>query len=657
MDFIVLFLRRGLPGLILSSLLTACGPTPPTAPSAAAPSVLQAQRKTAEALTLSDPASFTAAAKGFIAAPTGQVLDAEGQVLWDYDSFKFETDDAPDTVNPSLWRQALLNNHIGLFQVQERIWQLRGFDLANMTLIQGDSGWIVVDPLTSRETGAAAIAFARTHLGDQAVRAVIYTHSHADHFGGVLGIISAEQAKAEAIPIVAPDGFMAEATSENVLLGTAMSRRAMFMYGKRLPRNAQGMVDNGLGKAVAFGSIGVIAPTQEIAGTNAELMLDGVKFVFHNVPGSEAPAEFTFNLPELRAYCGAELMSHTLHNLYTLRGAKVRDAREWARYLDQALSDTADVDVVFNQHHWPVWGQDEIQRFIKLQRDTYQYIHDQTVRYMNAGLNGAEIAEQLRLPPSLEKALSTRGYYGSVRHNVKAVYQYYLGWYDGHPANLDPLPPVDAARHYVALAGGPEALRQKAQEALDAGEFRWAAELMKHAVYADPSDSEARELLAQAFDQLGYLAESAAWRNVYLSGALELREGGPEQGFARGKMIEMLAHTPIERFLDAMAASLDGEAAAESDLRINLVFSDSGEKHSLWIENAVLHHRSVDQLPEADATLTLTHAFFLRMVIGDAGAASLLTSSETQIDGSTLKLGKFFGMLDKADGTFGLIER
>jgi alkyl sulfatase BDS1-like metallo-beta-lactamase superfamily hydrolase len=485
---------------------------------------------------------------------------------------------------------------------------------------------------------------------------VVYTHSHVDHFGGVLGVISAEQARADNVPIVAPAGFLAEATSENVLVGTAMARRAMFMYGKRLARHSKGLVDNGLGKAVAFGSIGLIAPTVVVDQPQAELTLDGVRFVFHNVPDSEAPAEFTFNLPDLRAYCGAELMSHTLHNLYTLRGAKVRDALVWARFLDEALVHTADADVVFNQHHWPVWGQHQISEFITQQRDIYRYIHDQTVRQMNAGLNAADIAEQLRLPPSLAQHLSTRGYYGSVRHNVKAVYQYYLGWYDGHPANLDPLPRVEAGKRYVALAGGAEAIRLQARQALEQGQFRWAAELMKHAVYADPADTQARELMASAFDQLGYLAESAAWRNVYLSGALELRDGGPDQGFSRSRFVDMLAQTPIERFLEAMAASLDGVAAADSDLRINLVLSDRDESFTLWIENAVLHHKQTSELPPADATLTVSHGFFLRMVIGEAGAAALLTSSEARIDGSRLKLASFFGMLDKADGRFGLIE-
>lgn len=645
-----------LPMLAATALLWSCSPAPPPASSAASPTVQSAHAKTAAALDIDDPESFAAAGQGFIAKPSGQVHSASGELLWDFDSFQFQSGKAPDSVNPSLWRQALLNNHVGLFQVHERIWQLRGFDLANMTLIQGDSGWIVVDPLTSRETAAVAIAFAREHLGEHPVSAIIYTHSHADHFGGVLGVISAEQARAEAIPILAPAGFLEEATSENVLVGTAMARRAGYMYGKSLPRNAQGLIDNGLGKAVAFGSIGLIPPTQVITQPHQEVILDGLQFVFHNVPGSEAPAEFTFNLPQLGAYCGAELMSHTLHNLYTLRGAKVRDALQWARFLDQALEHISDVDVVFNQHHWPVWGEQQARQFITAQRDVYRYIHDQTVRHINAGLTSAEIAEQLQLPPTLSQHMSTRGYYGSVRHNVKAVYQFYMGWYDGNPANLDPLPPIAAAERYVALAGGALAILDQAQAALDVGDFRWAAELLKHAVYADPGNQQARELQAQAFDQLGYLAESAAWRNVYLSGALELRAGGPDEGFARSRLVEMLAHAPIERFLDAMAATLDGVAAADSDLRINLQFSDRNEAYALWIENAVLHHRRVDSLPPADATLTLTHRFFLRMITGEAGAASLLTSSETQINGSTLSLASFFGMLDKAPGTFGLIE-
>ncbi|MEZ5469698.1 MAG: alkyl sulfatase dimerization domain-containing protein [Lysobacterales bacterium] len=643
----------------MAILLAACSTSENPDPRAgdASQRVARANAEVAAALDLSDPPSFADAERGFIAAPVGQVKNEAGDVIWDYDAFAFVQGQAPATVNPSLWRQALLNNHIGLYQVSERIWQLRGFDLANITLIEGDTGWIVVDTATARETATAAMAFARQHLGDKPVSAVVFTHSHADHFGGALGVISAEEAAARQVPIVAPAGFIEEATSENVLMGTAMGRRAMYMYGSRLSRDARGLVDNGLGKAVAFGRMGILTPTITVSGTDQELVIDGLRFVFHGVNGSEAPSEFVFYLPELKAFCGAELMSHTLHNLYTLRGAKVRDALSWAGFLDAALAQSAEAEVLFNQHHWPVWGQPRIAEFITMQRDSYRYIHDQTVRLMNAGLGASEIAEQLQMPPRLEHYLNVRGYYGTVRHNAKAVYQFYLGWFDANPANLDPLPPVDAARRYVALAGGPERLLLAAQGAYDSGDYRWAAELLKHAVYADPDDAEARELLARSFEQLGYMAEAASWRNVYLSGALELRAGPPEQGISRAMLIDVLKHAPIERFLDAMAASLNGPDAADVELTINLVFSDLGESHVLTIENAVLHHHRAPPDPQADATLTLTKDFFLRMVTGGAGASDLLLSDDTDIEGSRIDLARFFRLLDKAPGTFPIITR
>jgi alkyl sulfatase BDS1-like metallo-beta-lactamase superfamily hydrolase len=623
----------------------------------ATPTVLQANAAVAKAADLSDPPSFADAQRGFIAAPKGQVKDAAGAVIWDYDAFAFVQGAAPATVNPSLWRQALLNNHIGLFKVTEGIWQLRGFDLANITLIEGKTGWIVVDTATARETATAAMAFARQHLGNKPVSAIVFTHSHVDHFGGALGVISAQDAKARSVPVVAPLGFMEEATSENLLMGVAMARRSMFMYGSRLPRDAKGIVDTGLGKAVAYGRVGILPPTIVVDKPQQELVIDGVRFVFHNVPGSEAPAEFVFYLPDFKAFGGAEMMSHTLHNLYTLRGAQVRDALKWAAYLDESLAWAADAEVVFNQHHWPVWGKQRINEFIVAQRDIYKFIHDQTVRQMNAGLTGPEIAETLQLPKSLQDQLNVRGYYGTVRHNVKAVYQKYLGWYDAHPSNLDPLPPVEAGKRYVELAGGAANVLAAAQKAFDAGEFRWSAEVLKHVVYAEPKNDAARDLLARSFEQLGYMAEASTWRSAYLTGALELRQGPPEKGVTTAMLIDMLQHAPIERFLEAMAAGLNGPKAGDTKLTINLVFSDLGESYVLRLENAVLHFRKAPAAKDANATLTLTKPFFLQMVTGGAGAKDLLLSDQTKIDGSTIDLGRFFSMIDKAPGTFPIVTR
>lgn len=646
----------------VGTTLTGCRPTGPdagavgNADAAVAPATRAANEQAAKtAAAAVGGRALEAARRGFVAAPDGRITDDAGAVIWDFAAFDFVTGAPPMTVNPNLWQQAIRNNQVGLFAVTDRIWQLRGFDLANMTLIQGDTGWIVVDTLTCRETAAAALAFARRHLGVVPVSAVVFTHSHVDHFGGVLGVISAEEAAARQVPIVAPAGFIAEATSENILAGTAMGRRAAYMFGDRLPRGPKGLVDVGLGKAVAAGRIGILPPTVVIAKPTEERVIDGVRFVFHNVPDTEAPSEFVFGLPDLGAFCGAELMSHTLHNLYTLRGAKVRDALRWADELDRCLDRVGDAEVLFLQHHWPVWGRDQIRDFVVAQRDAYKFIHDQTVRMINAGLTGPEIAARLEMPRSLHDHMSVHGYYGTVKHNARAVYQFYMGWFDAHPANLDELTSEERAAGYAALVGGVDGLVAAARKAYDAGDFRWAAEVLEHAVHADPDHAAAKELLARTFEQLGWVAESAIWRNFYLTGALELRDGNPRSGRSLESVQDMLQHAPVERFLERMAAAIDGEAAAGSRLKVNLVFSDLGESYVLWIENAVLHFRKAPPDAAANATLTLTKPLFLRLVTGQAGVRDLVFSGDATISGSALDLGRFFLLVEKAPGTFPIV--
>lgn len=642
---------------LVAVVASACRPAARTAPvtGEVAPATRVVHEAAARDLAVPAARALEDARRGFIAAPSGQVRDAAGTVIWDFGAFDFLTGDAPATVHPGLWQQAIRNNQVGLFKVNDRIWQLRGFDLANLTLIEGDSGWIVVDALTTRETAAAALAFAREHLGDRPVSAVVFTHSHVDHFGGVLGVISAEEAAARNVPIVAPVGFMAAATSENILAGTAMGRRAAYMFGDRLSRNARGLVDAGLGKAVAPGRIGILPPTVIVAEATEERVIDGVRFVFHNVPETEAPAEFVFALPDLGAFCGAELMSHTLHNVYTLRGAQVRDALRWADQIDRCLAHVGDSDVLFLQHHWPVWGRDEIRRFIVAQRDAYKFIHDQTVRMINAGLTGPEIAARLEMPRTLHDHLSVHGYYGTVKHNARAVYQFYMGWFDAHPSNLDELTSEERAGRYAALAGGVDALVAAAREAHDAGDFRWAAELLEHAVHAEPDHAAAKELLARTFEQLGWAAESAIWRNFYLTGALELRDGPPPNGRSLESVQDMVRHAPVERFLERMAAAIDSEAAAGSALKINFVFSDLGESYVLWIENAVLHFRKSAPDPAAAATLTLTKPLFVRLMTGQAGVRDLVFSGDASITGSRIDLGRFLLLIEKAPGKFPIV--
>lgn len=616
-----------------------------------------ANERVAQALPLDDPADFEDARRGLIAQPQGKITTADGTVLTDFDAFKFVEGKAPPTVNPSLWRHAVLNAQAGLFKVTDGLYQVRGFDLANMTLVEGKTGFIVIDTLTCNETSAAALAFARKHLGDKPVSAIVFTHSHADHFGGALGVVNAKEAAERKIPVIAPAGFMEEATSENVLVGVAMARRSFYQFGKNLDRSPTGMVDTGLGKAVGYGTISILPPTRLITQPTEELMVDGVRFVFHNVPGAEAPAELTFMIPEKKAYGGAENLAQTMHNLLPVRGAKVRDALRWSEYMDQALEQTAGAEVYFGQHNWPIWGHERIAKFITMHRDVYKYTHDQTVRLINAGYTPREIAEKIRLPKALDAYFGARGYYGDLRHNAKAVYQQYMGAYDGNPANLNSLPPQESAQRYVELMGGVDKVVAAAQKAFNKGDYRWAAELLNQAVFGQPDHKGAKELLARTYDQLGYMSESATWRNSYLTAAAELRNGPPKKGVDRSYMVQMLGQTPVERFLEAMAASLDGPAAEGKDLKVNLVFSDLNESYVLWIENAVLHFRKAAPARDANATLTLTKEIFIKMMAGTAGVKDTLLSDQLKVDGSKIDLVRFFALIDKAPGIFAIVTK
>lgn len=645
----------------LEPIQTPSGPAASTMPGpagAASVATCACQVAVARRHALNDPAALADARRGFIAAPSGQIRNARGRVVWDFDSFDFLHGEAPATVNPSLWRQAILNNQVGLFQVSEGIWQLRGFDLVNLTLIEGATGWIVVDPLTTSETAAAALAFAQQHLGERPVMAVIFTHSHLDHFGGVLGVLDADEARERRVPIVAPTGFMEEATSENILLGTAMGRRAMYMYGARLARDPAGLVDNGLGKANSSGRVGILPPTVLIDRPRQELTLDGVPFVFHNAPGAEAPAELVFALPRHRAFCGAELVGHTLHNLYTLRGAKVRDALLWADYIDAMIDQACEADVLFNQHHWPVWGRDGIARFLKVQRDAYRYIHDQTVRGLNRGQTAPEVAEALQLPPGLDREFAVHGYYGTVKHNVRAVAQHYLGWFDGHPATLDPLPPVEGARRYVLLAGGAEAALAQARAAYDQGDYRWAAELLRHVVLADASNVPARELQALAFEQLGFQAESSAWRNFYLTGALELRQGPPQRLPAGPGPDELLVHTPTGLLLQWLGTHLDGAAAGEWTVTLDAHLIDTDEHYRLWLEHAVLHHRRLNAPQgDADVSLALPRRSLLALLSGAVDPIRVLEAAGVKVEGDAASLRRLLALMDSPAGNFPIVTR
>jgi alkyl sulfatase BDS1-like metallo-beta-lactamase superfamily hydrolase len=641
------------------SLLLACAEKSPTDTSLGAQgntpateTTIRANAAVSKELNLADQQDFDDASRGLIAAPNAlTVAGPNNSTVWDLSSYDFIQGEAPDTVNPSLWRQAKINNHHGLFKVTDGVYQLRGFDISNMSIIEGNSGWIIVDPLTTRETAAAATAFAREHLGDKPVSAVIFTHSHIDHFGGVLSVLGAGQAT----EIYAPVGFMEESTSENVLAGTTMGRRSMYMYGSQLEHSARGHVDTGLGKGPAFGSPGIMAPTHIIDATGEQLAIDGVQFIFQNAPGSEAPAELTFYLPQLKAFCGAEVVSRTMHNLYTLRGAKVRDARKWSNYIDQAITMFPDAEVYFGSHHWPLWGNATIMDFLKKQRDGYQYIHDQTLRLASQGYTPREIADTLQLPAALRSNFSNRGYYGTLKHNAKAVYQFYFGWYDGNPANLDPLPPAEAATHYVEMMGGADNILKKAQADFDKGEYRWVAELLNQLVFAQPDNQAAKSLLAQTYDQLGYQAESGPWRDVYLTGALELRQGAPKRGLGIANAIDLIDKTPVDQFFELMAAMLNGPKAEGKNYTLNIEFADLGKTYVLQLENSVLRPREGNPAADANATVRITHPLFVKMLTGNAGIRDILFSDDVSVQGSKLDLLQFFALLDRPNEVFDIV--
>jgi alkyl sulfatase BDS1-like metallo-beta-lactamase superfamily hydrolase len=617
----------------------------------------EANAAVARALPLEDPQDFEDARRGLVASE--EVLVAgpgeRGRPIWDSAEYAFVTGDAPASVNPSLWRQAKLNGIHGLFEVVEGVYQVRGFDLSNLTLIRGATGWIAVDPLTSRETAAAALAFARRHLGDAPIVALILTHSHVDHFGGIEAILPESAAERASLRIVAPRGFTEEATRENVLAGIAMGRRASFMYGMPLARSPRGHVDTGLGKAPAIGTLGFAEPTDLVDRTPQEMTIDGVPFVFQFAPSSEAPAELTFYLPEKKAFCSAELATHTLHNLYTLRGAKVRDALLWSGYLDDAITRFGDAEVAFASHHWPVFGNERALTHLAKHRDAFKFLHDQTLRLANGGATPREIAEELEFPASLANHFAVRGYYGTIRHNAKAVYQNYFGWYDANPANLDPLPPVEEATRYVEAMGGAAEVLRRAREAYDRGEYRWVATLVNHVVFADPKNRDAHALLADAYDQLGYQAEAGPWRDVYLSGAHELRHGITARPPSAAAATEVLRHLPADAFFEAMASRLNGPEADGKSLRLNFTFTDLGENWVLSLDDSVLHARQRDPDPNAAATVKLTRDFLVKLATQQAGLREMLFSDDLAVEGSRLELLSFFSLLDSPDGRFPIV--
>lgn len=601
-------------------------------------------------LPFSDTTDFADADRGFIAALKPCVITAaDGRVVWDNDSYGFLAGDPPTSVHPSLWRQSQLAAKQGLYEVVEGIYQVRGFDISNITFVEGDSGVIVIDPLISTEVAAAALALYREHRGgDRPVTAVIYTHSHADHFGGVLGVTSQADVDAGRVAVLAPEGFIEHVVAENVYAGTAMLRRAGYMYGTVLARGPRGQVGCGLGQNTSTGEVSVIVPTVTISQTGETHVIDGVQIEFQMAPGTEAPAEMHFYFPQFRALCMAENATHNQHNLLTLRGALVRDPHAWAGYLTEAIDTFAGrADVVFASHHWPTWGTQRIAEYLGLQRDLYAYLHDQTLRLLNQGYTGIEIAEQLQLPPALDNAWHARGYYGSVSHNVKAVYQRYLGWFDGNPARLWPHPPEAAGPRYVAAMGGADRVVDLAKDAFDSGDFRWAATLLDHVVFTDTNHAAARKLYADTLEQLAYGAENATWRNFFLSGATELRTGnfGTVGQVTSAALISQLSP---EQLFESLAIRVNGPRAWDLALALDVSFADTGVNYRLTLRNGVLVHRKTPADP-ASVDVTVTAATKLALL------AALLGGGELEISGDQTAWANLLGVLDKPDPNFNIV--
>ncbi|WEO78951.1 alkyl sulfatase dimerization domain-containing protein [Cryobacterium sp. SO2] len=581
--------------------------------------------------------------RGFLGTIDPMVIHADdGRVVWEMESLDFLAADGSEHVNDSLWRQSALTARHGLYEVTPGIYQVRGFDLANMTIVEGERGIIVIDPLISAETAAAALMLYRRHRGAREVTGLVYTHAHVDHFGGVLGVVEPDTA----VPVVAPEHFLDNAVSENVYAGTAMFRRGYYYDGHPLARSSTGRVGIGLGPGASTGSIGLVPPTLHITRTGQEEILDGVKIIFQLTPGTECPSEMNLYFPDLRALCLAENATHTMHNLLTLRGAQVRDPRMWSRYLGEAIELFAyRSDVEFASHHWPTWGTEAIVDFLIEQRDLYAYLHDQTVRLMNQGLIGSEIAEDFEVPPALARRWHTRGYYGSVSHNVKAIYQRYLGWYDGNPAHLWQHPPVAAATRYVEVMGGVAATLDHARRYLAAGDLRFAVELASHAVFADPGDAAARELLATGLERLGLGAENATWRNVYLTGANELRYGVGRTDLSAAGLLSALTVTQL---FDTLAIRIDGPRAWNESFAVNWVITDTRELYRLELSNGALIHFRMATPRLADLNVRITRARLVQAV--ESGSFS-----GVDMTGDASVLPRLFALLDSPDPAFPVV--
>lgn len=648
---------------LLACLITAClshsvlaadAPVAPVAPSA---QTIASNAAVLKQLPFSDRTDFESISKGLIAPFKGQIKDASGKVIWDVQAYDFlAKDQAPESVNPSLWRLAQLNAHAGLFEVSPKLYQVRGLDLANMTIIEGDDGLIIIDPLTMAETAKAALDLYYANRPHKPVVAVIYSHTHVDHFGGVRGVIDEADVKAGKVKVFAPAGFMEHVMSENVMAGNAMSRRAQYQFGSLLPRGENGQVDAGLGKSSPTGgTVTLIPPTDLITKELETRTIAGIQFEFQLTPGTEAPAEMNMYLPELKALCMAENATQMMHNVLTPRGAQVRDAKAWSQYLDDSLARYGDkADVLFAQHNWPTWGGERIRTFLADQRDMYAFLNDRTLHLLNQGLTPQEIADTItKLPGSLDQKWYTRGYYGSLSFNTRAVYQRYMGFYDGNPANLNPLPPVDTAKRTVEAMGGGAAVLEKIRKAMASGDYRWAAQLGNQLLFAEPDNAEAHKAQAETLEQLGYQSENATWRNMYLTGAMELRNGVPPHA-GTSVSVDMVRAMSPEMFFDYLAVRLDSDKAVNHDLTLNWTFDDLQKDFNLTLRNGVLTHRA-GLNAAADASVSLSKDTLEKISLKQLDFPTAMQKGLIKLQGNGKKLGELMGSLDTFGPQFNIV--
>ena len=616
-----------------------------------------ANAKVAQSLPLADQSDFEKARKGLIASIDGPIETDDGRTVMDPGAFAFLDGPAADTVNPSLWRQGQLNAIHGLFEVTDGIYQVRGYDISLMTVIRGETGWIIVDCLISIETARAALKLAMDHLGERPISAVLITHTHADHFGGSRGVLTDDMIADGDIPIIVPEGFTRYSVSEAVLAGNQMARRAMYQFGLLVPPGPAGFVDSGIGKSNAKGNRSFVLPTKEISKTGERLTVDGVEFVFQMASGTEAPSEFIFYLPQHKALCMAEVTCRTMHNILTLRGAEVRDPLQWSACIDKSLNMFGDeVEIYFACHNWPEWGNENIREYLEEQRDIYRYIHDQTLRLANTGYTPREIAEEVEEPEFMKQSFSVRGYYGTLNHNLKATYQKYYGYFDGNPAHLEPHTPVEEGKRYVQAMGGSDAVLDLAWSAFEAGDYRWAATILNHLVFAEPSNETARAMLASTYEQLGFQAESVIWRNIYLCGAHELREGVKPRQRVGGVNEDIARAMPIGDFFNLLAVKLDPQKAKSVDCAINFELTDSDENVVVTVGNQVENHKLNARDDDADLTVSLTRTTLNDIAYGRSSIDDALESGSVNVTGSVDTFKAYLEMHDTFDLWFNVVE-